>query len=58
VHVEESTDRILGAHILGTEAGEVIDLFATAIHFGMRATDLKQMLFAYPTSGENMTRML
>jgi len=58
VLVEENTDRILGAHILGSEAGEVINLFALAIRSGMRATDLKHMLFAYPTSGSNMTRML
>jgi len=58
VLVEEGTDRILGAHILGSEAGEVINLFAIAIRTGMRATDLKHMLFAYPTSGSNMTRML
>jgi glutathione reductase (NADPH) len=58
VLVEEGTDRILGAHILGSEAGEVVNLFALAIRSGMRATDLKHMLFAYPTSGSNMTRML
>ena len=58
VLVEEGTDRILGAHILGSEAGEVINLFALAIRSGMRATDLKHMLFAYPTCGSNMTRML
>jgi len=58
VLVEEGTDSILGAHILGSEAGEVINLFALAIRSGMRATDLKHMQFAYPTSGSNMTRML
>jgi glutathione reductase (NADPH) len=58
VLVEERTDRILGAHILGSEADEVINLFALAIRSGMRATDLKHMLFAYPTSGSNMARML
>jgi glutathione reductase (NADPH) len=58
VLVEKDTDRILGAHILGSEAGEVINLFALAIRSGMRATDLKHMLFAYPTSGSNITRML
>ena len=58
VLVEEGTDRILGAHILGSEAGEVINLFALAIRSGMLASDLKHMLFAYPTSGSNMARML
>jgi hypothetical protein len=46
--VEEGTDRILGAHIQGSEAGEVINLLALGIRSGMLATDLKHMLFAYP----------
>jgi glutathione reductase (NADPH) len=58
VLVEEGTDRILGAHLLGSEAGEVINLFALAIRSGMLASDLKHVLFAYPTSGSNMARML
>lgn len=58
VLVEEGTERILGAHILGSEAGEVINLFALAIRSGMRATDVKHTLFAYPTSGSNMSHML
>jgi glutathione reductase (NADPH) len=58
VLVEEDTDRVLGAHILGAEAGEVINLFAIAIRSGIHASDLRHMLFAYPTSGSNMARML
>jgi glutathione reductase (NADPH) len=58
VLVEEGTDRILGAHILGSEADEVINLFALAIRSGIRATELKHVLFAYPTNGSNVTRML
>ena len=58
VLVEEGTDRILGAHILGSGAAEVINLFAVAIRSGMHATDLKHTLFAYPTSGSMVTRML
>jgi glutathione reductase (NADPH) len=58
VLVEDRTDRILGAHVLGAEAGEVINLFAIAIRSGMHASDLRHMLFAYPTSGSNMARML
>jgi glutathione reductase (NADPH) len=56
--VEEDTDRILGAHILGSDAGEVINVFALAIRSGMRATDLQHVLFAYPTSGSKIPRML
>jgi glutathione reductase (NADPH) len=56
--VEEGTDRILGAHILGAGAAEVINLFAVAIRSGMHAMDLKHTLFAYPTSGSMLPRML
>jgi hypothetical protein len=51
--VEEGTDRILGAHILGSGAAEVINLFAVAIRSGVPATELKYTLFAYPTSGSS-----
>ena len=58
VLVEEGTDRILGAHLLGGQAEEVINLFAVAMRSGMPATDLKHMLFAYPTHGSNLPYML
>jgi glutathione reductase (NADPH) len=58
VLVEEGTDRMLGAHLLGGQAEEVINLFAVAIRSGMRATDLKHMLFAYPTHGSDVPYML
>ncbi len=58
VLVEEGTDRILGAHLLGGQAEEVINLFAVAIRSGMRATDLKHTLFAYPTHGSDLPYML
>jgi glutathione reductase (NADPH) len=56
--VEEGTDFILGVHLLGGLAEEVINLFAVAMRSGMRATDLKHMLFAYPSHGSDLTRML
>jgi len=58
VLVEEGTDRILGAHLLGSEAGEVINLFGMAMRSGMRAADLQHMLFAYPTRGSDLPHML
>jgi len=58
VLVEEDTDRILGAHLLGSEAGEVINFFGMAMRSGMRAADLKHMLFAYPTRGSDVPYML
>jgi len=56
--VEEGTERILGAHLLGLHAEEVINLFALAIRAGLRASDLKQMVYAYPTSASDVSYML
>ncbi len=58
VMVEEGTDRILGAHLLGGEAGEVINLFALAIRSGIRTTDLKHTIFSYPTHASDLPYML
>jgi len=38
VLVDEDTDRVLGAHLLGPHADEVINLFAVAIRLGLRPT--------------------
>ncbi len=56
--VEEGTERMLGAHLLGLHAEEVINLFALAIRTGLRASDLKQMVYAYPTSASDVGYML
>jgi glutathione reductase (NADPH) len=58
VLVEEETDRVLGAHLLGVHAEEVINLFALAIRMGIRATDLKHMVYSYPTSCSDVVYML
>ncbi len=55
--VEEETGRILGAHLLGPQAEETINLFALAIRKGLTADDLKEMLFAYPTHASDVPYM-
>src|SRR6266542_1759105 len=56
--VEEDSGRILGAHLLGPHAEEVINLFSLAIRLGIPADELKQALFAYPTNGWDIRFML
>jgi glutathione reductase (NADPH) len=58
VIVDNEVDRVVGAHLLGPHAEEVINLFALAIRFGVPATDLKHLLYAYPTSGSDVPYML
>jgi glutathione reductase (NADPH) len=40
VLIEEDTNRILGAHILGPHAEEVINIFSLAIRLRLTAKDL------------------
>jgi len=56
--VEEGTERILGAHLLGLHAEEVINLFALAIRTGLRASDLKDIVYTYPTSASDISYMV
>lgn len=56
--VETGTDRILGAHLVGPHADEVINIFALAVRKGLTARDLKSVLFAYPTGASDISSML
>jgi glutathione reductase (NADPH) len=56
--IEEPSQRILGAHLLGAEAAEVVNLFAVAIRRGITAPDLKETIFAYPTHSSDLSYML
>ncbi|MBI2151003.1 MAG: NAD(P)/FAD-dependent oxidoreductase [Acidobacteria bacterium] len=58
VLVEEGTNRILGAHLLGAHAEEIINLFAIAIKFGLTADDLKQMRYSYPSHTDDISYMV
>ena len=48
----KETDRILGVHIIGPHAGELIAEAATAMTFGASAEDLARTCHAHPTLAE------
>jgi dihydrolipoamide dehydrogenase len=52
VLAHEQTDRILGVHILGPRAGEMIAEAAAAMEFGASAEDLARTCHAHPTLPE------
>jgi glutathione reductase (NADPH) len=59
VLIEEDTNRILGAHILGSHAEEVINIFSMAIRLGLTAKDLNDpLLYTYPTKCSDILYML
>lgn len=58
VLVASDSGRILGAHVLGPGADELINLFALAIRVGLSATHLEEARLAYPTHGSDLEHML
>ncbi len=58
VLVEDGSERILGAHLLGHHADEVINLFGLAMRAGLPASMLKEVPYAYPTSSSDVSYMV
>lgn len=58
VLVEEGSERVLGAHVVGPDAVEIINLFGMAMRTGLKATDLAYATFAYPTGASDLESML
>jgi glutathione reductase (NADPH) len=56
--IDGSSGRILGAHLVGPHADEVINLFALAIRHELTTEALKSTMFAYPTGASDIGYML
>ena len=56
--VQTSTGKIVGAHLLGPEAPELINLFAMAVKFGLTRHQMKSVLFTYPTLASEIRAMV
>ena len=51
---EKTTGRLLGAHVLGANAEEVINVFALAVRHGLTADQVAESVWAYPTSSSDI----
>jgi len=51
---DAASDRLLGAHILAPEAGEMIQTAVLAIRFGIMLTQLRETMFPYLTNVEGL----
>ena len=49
---DEKTDKVLGAHIIGPHAGELIGEIGVAMEFGASAEDIARTCHAHPTFSE------
>lgn len=56
--IDEASGRVLGAHLLGPNVEEVINLFAMAVRHGLTADDLSHAIYSYPTHSSDVPYML
>ncbi|MEO6894230.1 MAG: NAD(P)/FAD-dependent oxidoreductase [Ginsengibacter sp.] len=58
VLVDKETDLIIGAHLLGPNAEETINLFTLAMNAGITAGTLRKTIFSYPTIASDVVHMI
>lgn len=56
--IDNKTDKILGAHIARHSSSEAINVLALAMKFDIRASELAQFMWAYPTITSDLKYML
>lgn len=56
--IDRSSDRIVGAHLLGPEYAELINFLGLAMKLDLTTRQLKSMTAAYPTVGSDLGSML
>ena len=56
--IDQDSDLILGAHLLGSQAPEVINVLALAMQHGITASQVRKMKFSYPTSASDLVHMV
>jgi glutathione reductase (NADPH) len=55
--VDGATDRVVGCHIIGPDAGEMAQLLAIAVRMGARKADFDATVALHPSSAEELVTM-
>ncbi len=55
--VDGETDRVLGCHIVGPDAGELVQLVAIAVKMGATKADFDATMAVHPTAAEELVTM-
>jgi glutathione reductase (NADPH) len=55
--VERDTDRVVGVHVVGPEAGEIVQGFAVALKLGATKAQLDATVGIHPTAAEELVTM-
>ena len=56
--MNDRTGEIVGAHLIGPDAGETINIFTMAINNKMTDRDIKSTIFSYPSWGNDIKSMV
>ena len=57
VHLKKGTDKILGATVIASHAGEMLNLFTLAMTTGKGLSALSNMIYPYPTQSEIIKKL-
>jgi glutathione reductase (NADPH) len=55
--VERESDRVLGVHIVGEGAAEMIQMVAIAVKMGAKKSDLDATMALHPSAAEELVTM-
>jgi|SRR5579863_5984779 len=58
VLLDKDTNQVLGAHLLGPHAEDVINIFTVAMNGNIKGDQLRKMIFSYPTNASDIVYML
>ncbi len=58
VLINNQTDEIIGAHLFGPEYAELVNIFGLAIKLGLKTSDLKKTVSAYPSVGSDFGSLI
>jgi glutathione reductase (NADPH) len=58
VLLDDATGEILGAHVLGPSAEELINVFALVMRTGLTTSSLRDAIFGYPTASSDISYMI
>ncbi len=56
--ISDKEGYILGAHIIGSHAEEMINIFAMAIRVKLKVADIRNMIYSYPSMGSDIGSMV
>jgi glutathione reductase (NADPH) len=55
--VDGATDRVVGCHLIGPDAGELIQLVGVAVKMGATKADFDATMAVHPTAAEELVTM-